>query len=83
MINSSLGTPKNITATTTFTGNLLGFYVNSTSSGTLVFTSSGPVTTISGTITPAVGWHWFPIADMGGTVTATVGGTLNATLFIA
>jgi hypothetical protein len=51
---------------------LLGFYVNSTTSGTIAF--SGSFT--SGTITPAVGWHFFP-ADAPSGLTATIGGTLN------
>ena len=42
-------------------GNLLGFYVNSTSGGTIVITNGGSGgTAITGTITPAVGWHELP-----------------------
>lgn len=42
-------------------GNLLGFYVNSTSSGTVVIRNGGSGgTAISGTITPAIGFHPFP-----------------------
>ena len=61
---------------------LLGFYVNSTSSGTIVFRNgdSGG-TAISGAITPAVGWHAFP-ADCENGVHATIGGTLNVTFFV-
>lgn len=78
------GTYKNLTATGTIvapTGGalqLFGFYVNSTSSGTIAFTDSDG--TISGTITPAIGFHRFP-TGWKGTLTATIGGTLNVTLF--
>ncbi len=43
-------------------GTLLGFYVNNTSAGTVVIgNGSGAAgTAISGTITPAIGWHRFP-----------------------
>lgn len=40
---------------------LTGFYVNSTSGGTLVFRDGGASgTAVSGTITPVIGWHFFP-----------------------
>lgn len=42
-------------------GQLLGFYVNNTTAGTIVLgdalTATNP---ISGTITPAIGWNAFP-----------------------
>lgn len=62
---------------------LLGFYVNSTSSGTLVFkavNSSG--TALSGTITPVVGWHRLPIDAPTG-LNVTLGGLIDATFFYA
>jgi len=77
------GQPINMTATgNVYTGGgaLLGFYVNSTSSGTIAFKKGGSGgTAISGTITPAIGFHFFPaaVADLH----ATIGGTLNVTLF--
>lgn len=83
------GTPINLTSTNTISkasGTLLGFYVNSTTSGTIVFrsgssgTSSG--TTISGTITPAIGFHRFPAYCPSG-AHATIGNTLDVTLFFA
>ena len=44
-------------------GVLLGFYVNSTSGGTIVLTDGGAAgTAISGTITPVIGYHRFPAA---------------------
>ena len=80
----SSGQPVNITSTgNVYTGGgaLLGFYVNSTSAGTIVFRKGGSGgTDISGTITPAIGFHFFPaaVADLH----ATIGGTLNVTLFV-
>lgn len=56
--------PVNRTTTgdiTTTPGKLLGFYVNNTAAGTLVLRDGGSGgTVISGTITPAIGWHAFP-----------------------
>lgn len=49
---------------------MTGFYVNSTTAGTLSFGF--------GTITPAVGWHFYPAAFPTG-CTATIGGTLDVT----
>jgi hypothetical protein len=78
------GNPKNITATGTVCatgGALLGFYVNSTSSGTLVLRDGGSSgTALSGTITPAIGFHRFP-ATFGTDLHATIANTLNVTLF--
>lgn len=83
------GTPTNTTSTATVSkvsGSLLGFYVNSTSSGTLVFrqgsagASSGSV--ISGTITPAIGFHRFPAYCKDG-CHVTVGSTIDVTIFFA
>lgn len=81
------GTPVNLTATgavSLVAGSLLGFYVNSTSSGTVVFSLGGTAggTAISGTITPAIGFHRFPAYCVGG-LYATIGGTLNATFIFA
>lgn len=80
------GNYKNITGTGIVYSNggtLLGFYVNSTSSGTLVLrdgTSAGTV--LDGTITPAIGWHCYP-ASLGSGLHATVGGTIDVTFFMA
>jgi len=62
---------------------LLGFYVNSTSSGTLVIHDSASASTnnaISGTITPAIGYHHFP-ASLGAGLRFVVGATINVTFF--
>lgn len=83
------GTPINATGTGTVapvSGTLLGFYVNNTSSGTLVFrigsagTSSGTV--VSGTITPAIGFHRYPMYCPSG-LHATIANTLDVTFSFA
>ncbi len=83
------GTPINITGTGTVSkvdGTLLGFYVNNTTSGTLVLrvgsagTSSG--TAISGTITPAIGFNRYPAYCPGG-LHATIANTLDVTFSFA
>lgn len=63
---------------------LLGFYVNSTNAGTLVVKDGGSSgTVLSGTITPAIGFHRFP-ATVGVSAYATIGGTaLDVTFFFA
>lgn len=78
---------KNLTgsnAITTVSGELLGFYVNSTSSGTIVLKDSNggtdAGTALSGTITPAIGFHSFPAVFSAG-LYAKIGGTLNVTFF--
>ena len=72
------GTPTNRTTTGVVSlvpGSLLGFYVNSTNAGTLVLRDGGATgTVISGTITPAIGFHRFPAACVTG-LHATIGGT--------
>lgn len=82
MIN---GQPVNLTASGVIQPNrcqLIGFYVNSTTAGTIVIRNgdSGG-TAVSGTITPAVGWHFFP-ADLPAGAYATIGGTLNVTFIV-
>ena len=61
---------------------LLGFYVNSTTAGTVVLRRGGSGGTVmNGTITPAIGFHRFP-ADVPGGLHLTVGGTIDVTFFI-
>ena len=84
---AEVGAYKNITATgdvTTGPCQLLGFYVNNTSSGTLVLRDGGASGTVmSGTITPAIGFHPFP-ANVGSSLHATIAGTaLDVTFFFA
>lgn len=60
---------------------LLGFYVNNTNAGTVALDDNGVA--ISGTITPAIGFHAFP-ANVGASLNATIGGTaLSVTFFFA
>ena len=77
---------KNITATgavSTGPCQLIGFYVNNTSVGTLVLRNGGSGGEVmSGTITPTIGFHRFP-ANVGVSLYATVGGTLDVTFFFA
>lgn len=65
MIANSFGVARHLTATGTVwgqMGRLLGFYVNSTTNGTIVLRDGGGSgTALTGTITPAVGWHPLPI----------------------
>jgi len=81
------GSPKNITATgavSALPGTLLGFYVNNTTNGTLVL-KDGTASTgsaISGTITPAIGFHAFPAGCNIG-LYATIANTLDVTFFYA
>jgi hypothetical protein len=84
---AEVGGYKNITATgavSTGPCQLIGFYVNSTNAGTLVLTDGGAGgTAMSGTITPAIGFHRFP-ANVGTSLYATIAGTaLNVTFFYA
>lgn len=83
-MNLSYGSYKNITATgavTTNPGSLIGFYVNSTSTGTLVLKDGGSSgTAITGTITPAIGWHFLPVGfGKSGGLYATIANTLDVT----
>jgi hypothetical protein len=79
------GNYKNLTATGAVTANacqLLGFYVNSTSSGTLALKDGGSGgTALGGTITPAIGFHRYPATVGAGGLYATIGATLDVTFF--
>ena len=84
---AEVGGYKNITATgavSTGACQLIGFYVNSTNAGTLVLRDGGASGTVmSGTITPAIGFHRFP-ANVGTSLYATIAGTaLDVTFFYA
>lgn len=81
------GTPINLTGSGTVSkvaGTLLGFYVNSTTAGTIIIGngSTSAATAVSGTITPAIGFHRFPAYLPSGCY-ATIGNTLNVTLMFA
>ena len=84
---AEVGAYKNMTATgdvTTGPCQLLGFYVNSTSSGTVVLKDGGSGgTALGGTITPAIGFHRYP-ATVGTSLHATIAGSaLDVTFFFA
>ena len=85
MIANPCGTATNVTATgavCAVAARLIGFYVNSTSTGTIVI-KNGTASTgaaVSGTITPAIGYHHFPAScELG--LYVTIANTLNVTLF--
>ena len=86
MQTNESGTPINLTssgAASLAAGSLLGFYVNSTTAGTLVIRNGGSSgTALSGTITPAIGYHRFPAYCTLGCY-ATIANTLDVTLFFA
>lgn len=71
----------NVVLTTDCT--LLGFYVNNTSSGTMTLKRGGSGgTAISGTITPAIGFHRFPASCPGGLYFTLASGSLDVTFFV-
>lgn len=80
------GMYKNLTATANIakaSGELLGFYVNSTTSGTIQFYDSATTTTstpITGVITPAIGWHFLPVSTVNGIYAVIGGSALNVTV---
>ena len=84
------GYPVNLAATAAVTPapcQFIGFYVNSTSGGTLVLRDGGTAAAggvqISGTITPVIGFHPFP-ASIGKSLHATIAvAALNVTFFAA
>ncbi len=84
------GTPFVVTASgvvgaTTGGGTLIGFFCNSTSSGTVVIRDGGSAgsggTAVSGTITPSAGtFYRFP-AVLATNLNITVANTINVTFF--
>ena len=83
---AEVGSAKNLTSSAAISAGpcqLIGFYVNSTSSGTLIIKDGGSSgTALSGTITPAIGFHRFP-AVIGTSGYATIANTLDVTFFFA
>ena len=82
------GSYKNLTSSGAFSltpGSLIGFYVNSTTGGTIVIKDGGTSgTAVSGTITPAVGWHTYPAqitSSSGGF--ATLANTIDVTFIFS
>lgn len=82
------GTPRNITDSAilaTSQGRVLGFYVNSTSTGIIQLYDTNAADTanaISGAITPAIGWHFFPAAFANGLRVVKNSGTINITVMV-
>ncbi len=80
------GSAKNLTASGAISAGacqLIGFYVNSTTGGTVIIKDGGAsCTALSGTITPAIGFHRFP-ANIGTSGYATIANTLDVTFFFA
>ncbi len=81
------GVPINLAASGAVSltaGTLLGFYVNSTGgTGTVVVRNGGAAgTALSGTITPAIGYHRFPAYCPAGCY-LTLANTINVTAFFA
>lgn len=86
--NAQVGIPKNVSATANISaldGGMLGFYVNSTSTGTIQFYDSATTTTttaLTGAITPAIGWNPLPITFVNGLYAAIGGSALNVTIVL-
>lgn len=60
-------------------GKLVGFYVNSTTGGTLVLHDAAAATNaVTGTITPAIGWHPLPLPFRAG-LHVVVANTISVT----
>jgi hypothetical protein len=80
------GVPVNVTESTVIKklpGQVCGFYVNSTTGGTIIFYDAATAVTttpVSGTITPVIGWHAFP-ASMRTGCYVVIANTLNVTIF--
>lgn len=81
------GTPILLTSTGAVSlaaGTLLGFYVNSTSGGTIVIRNGGASgTAISGTITPVIGFHQFNAYCPAGCHATIAVAAINVTFFFA
>lgn len=62
--------------------NIIGYHVNSTSGGTLVFGNgtTAAATAVSGTITPLAGFTAFPASLPDGCY-VSISGTINVTVF--
>lgn len=75
--------PGSMAEGTALQGAILGFYVNSTTSGTIVLsagTGSGGAA-LTGTITPAIGWNALPLISPTG-IYCTIGATINVTFIV-
>lgn len=83
--NIDSGNPTRLTATANVkssSGNMRGFYVSSTTAGTIQFyDSSGTTTTtpVTGLIIPAIGWNTLPVG-FGAGIYVVIGSTLDVTV---
>lgn len=83
--NLEVGSYTNLTASANVKsgqGAMIGFYVNSTTSGTIRFyddASTGTTTSITGVITPAIGMNYLPVCFSNG-LNAVIANTLNVTI---
>jgi hypothetical protein len=83
----SVGGPVRLTATgqvKTGGGAILGFYVNSTTTGTIVLwdSLSAAGNQVTGTITPGIGWHPLPL-KFGVGLHCVIANTLDVTFIVA
>lgn len=89
MLNKFMNQPSQYVNKTTSgaiktgSGVLVGMYVNSTSAGTIKFwdNTAGSGTVINNTVTPAIGYHSLGDANFTTGLFATIGGTLDVTLY--
>jgi hypothetical protein len=81
------GTPVNLTnsgAVSATTGNILGFYVNNTTAGVINFKDGGSGgTAITGSITPAIGFHRLPAYFTTSCYMTLVSGAIDITVFFS
>jgi len=81
-----VGQTTNLTASGAICNNpsqMLGFYVNSTTGGTIVIRDGGSSgTALGGTITPAIGFHRYPV-QFATSGYATIANTIDVTFFYA
>lgn len=86
MLTAKFGYPKLLVATGTVkavSGQVLGFYVNNTSSGVIAFRDGGSGgTVLCGSITPAIGFHRFPAAFQTDLHMTLVSGSISITVFV-
>lgn len=65
-------------------GNLVGFYVNNTSSGVINFKDGGSGgTAVTGSITPAIGFHRLPAYFTTSCYLTLVSGSISVTSFFS
>lgn len=86
-IAAEYGVPVNLAATNdviaTTACTLIGFYVNSTSSGNITLRRGGSGGTVIGlSMTPAIGFHAFPASCPGGLHLTLNSGSINLTFFV-